>query len=126
VRSAAARYALFNRSIGERSYYTDGGPRSRLPNTAHTSRPWRIRIHEIAPDFELEDVWALPTPEGPEDFPRLMWQMSSGGPSFSPPLHPSADVSPSGRTVCSCEATKDWRHAVKDFSPLPSAINNDR
>ena len=31
-----------------------------LPNSAHTSRPWRI--HEIAPDFRLEDVWALPTP----------------------------------------------------------------
>jgi hypothetical protein len=39
----------------------------RLPNTAHTSRPWRI--HDIAPDFELEDVWALPTPGGPDDFP---------------------------------------------------------
>jgi hypothetical protein len=42
----------------------------RLPNTAHTSRPWRI--HEIAPDFQVEDVWALPTPGGPDDFPRLM------------------------------------------------------
>ena len=53
----------------------------RLPNTAHTSRPWRI--HDIAPDFELEDVWAVPTPGGPDDFPRLVRQMSSGGPSFS-------------------------------------------
>jgi hypothetical protein len=26
-----------------------GGPRMRLPNTAHTSRPWRI--HEIARDY---------------------------------------------------------------------------
>jgi hypothetical protein len=42
----------------------------RLPNTAHTSRPWRI--HELAPDFELEDVWALPTPGGPDDLPRLV------------------------------------------------------
>ena len=39
----------------------------RLPNSAHTSRPWRI--HEIAPDFRLEDVWALPTPGGQDDFP---------------------------------------------------------
>lgn len=30
----------------------------RLPDSAHTSRPWRI--HQIAPDFRLEDVWALP------------------------------------------------------------------
>ena len=42
----------------------------RLPETAHTSRPWRI--HEVAPDFRLEDVWALPTPGGPDDFPRLV------------------------------------------------------
>ena len=32
----------------------------RLPNTAQTSRPWRI--HELTQDFRLEDVWALPTP----------------------------------------------------------------
>src|SRR5687767_1526898 len=44
--------------------------RVRLPDTAHTSRPWRI--HELAPDFRLEDVWALPTPGGPDDFPRLV------------------------------------------------------
>jgi hypothetical protein len=42
----------------------------RLPNTAHTSRPWRI--HEFTRDFRLEDVWALPTPGGPDDFPRLV------------------------------------------------------
>jgi hypothetical protein len=42
----------------------------RLPKTAHTSHPWRI--HEIAPDFRLEDVWALATPGGPDDFPRLV------------------------------------------------------
>ena len=53
----------------------------RLPKKAHTSRSWRI--HEIAPDFELEDVWALPTPGGSGDFPRLVRQMSSFGPSFS-------------------------------------------
>lgn len=42
----------------------------RLPDTAHTSRPWRI--HEIAPDFTLEDVWALPTPGASDDFPVLI------------------------------------------------------
>jgi predicted DCC family thiol-disulfide oxidoreductase YuxK len=42
----------------------------RLPSTAHTSRPWRI--HELTPDFRLEDVWALPTPGGHDDFPRLV------------------------------------------------------
>jgi hypothetical protein len=54
-----------------------------LPETAHTSRPWRI--HEIAPDFRLEDVWALPTPGGPDDFPRLVEQFASAEPSQSLP-----------------------------------------
>jgi hypothetical protein len=54
-----------------------------LPRSAHTSRPWRI--HEIAPDFRLEDVWALPTPGGPDDFPRLVGQFASADPSQSLP-----------------------------------------
>jgi hypothetical protein len=51
----------------------------RLPNAAHTSRPWRI--HQLTADFRLEDVWALPTPGGPDDFPRLVQLMASGDPS---------------------------------------------
>jgi len=42
----------------------------RLPNTEHTSRPWRI--HELTPDFRLEDVWGLPAPGGPNDFARAV------------------------------------------------------
>ena len=56
----------------------------RLPAGAHTSRPWRI--HEIAGDFRLEDVWALPTPGGPDDFPRLVRQAASFDPSRSTSL----------------------------------------
>jgi hypothetical protein len=51
----------------------------RLPNSAHTSRAWRI--HELTRDFRLEDVWALPTQGGPDDFPRLVQLMASGEPS---------------------------------------------
>jgi Protein of unknown function (DUF2867) len=51
----------------------------RLPSTAHSSRPWRI--HELTRDFRLEDVWALPTPGGPDDFPRLVELMASADPS---------------------------------------------
>ena len=47
----------------------------RLPNTAHTSRSWRI--HELTHDFRLEDVWALPTPGGPGDFPALVALVAS-------------------------------------------------
>jgi Protein of unknown function (DUF2867) len=54
----------------------------RLPNSAHTSRPWRI--HELTRDFRLEDVWALPTPGGPDDFPRLVDAMATGDESQSP------------------------------------------
>src|SRR6202041_2029154 len=56
--------------------------RIRLPDTAHTSRPWRI--HELTRDFRLEDVWALPTPGGPDDFPRLVQLIASGDTSQGP------------------------------------------
>jgi hypothetical protein len=47
----------------------------RLPNAAHESLPWRIR--EIAPDFTLEDVWALPAHGAAGDFPALLTVMAS-------------------------------------------------
>lgn len=55
----------------------------RLPDAAHTSRQWRI--HTIAPDFRLEDVWALPTPGGPEDFAQLVHLFASSDPSRNLP-----------------------------------------
>ena len=48
----------------------------RLPNSEQTSRPWRI--HELTRDFRLEDVWALPTPGGAGDFPRLVEIIAAG------------------------------------------------
>ncbi|MFI6941869.1 DUF2867 domain-containing protein [Streptomyces sp. NPDC050418] len=43
----------------------------RLPGTAHTDQPWRI--HALADDFRLEDVWAIRTPgAGPGDFPEML------------------------------------------------------
>lgn len=48
----------------------------RLPVEAHSGMPWRI--HDIAPDFRIYDVWALPTPGGPDDFPRLKQQFMDG------------------------------------------------
>src|SRR5436190_13730552 len=51
----------------------------RLPNTAHTPRPWRI--HELTRDFRLEDVWELPGRGGPDDFPRLVQMIASQDPS---------------------------------------------
>ena len=51
----------------------------RLPNAAHTSHPWRI--HELTTDFRLEDVWALPTPGGSDDFHRLVHGIAASDPS---------------------------------------------
>lgn len=56
----------------------------RLAASAHTSQPWRI--HEVTPDFRLEDVWALPTPGGPDDFHVLVQAMASGDASQSPSI----------------------------------------
>jgi hypothetical protein len=54
----------------------------RLPDSAHTSRPWRI--HELTRDFRLEDVWALPTPGGRDAFPKLVEGFASGDESRNP------------------------------------------
>jgi Protein of unknown function (DUF2867) len=51
----------------------------KLPNAEHECRPWRI--HDIVPDFTLEDVWALPTRGGPEDFEALLELTNSFDPS---------------------------------------------
>jgi hypothetical protein len=51
----------------------------RLPNAAHESRPWRIR--KIAPDFTVEDVWALPVHGGTEDFQTLIETVVSFDPA---------------------------------------------
>jgi hypothetical protein len=55
----------------------------RLPAAAHAERRWRI--HEITADFRVEDVWALPTPGGPADFPRLVEQFAAADPSRDAP-----------------------------------------
>jgi Protein of unknown function (DUF2867) len=56
----------------------------KLPESAHTSQGWRI--DEIVPDFRLEDVWALPTPGGPGDFPLLIEGFASADPVEILPL----------------------------------------
>ncbi len=53
--------------------------RMRLPQAAHTSQGWRI--DEIVPDFRLEDVWALPTPGGPNDFSLLVEGLAAADPA---------------------------------------------
>lgn len=50
-----------------------------LPHAAHITQPWRI--HEIVPDFRLEDVWALPTPGRADEFPILVEGFAAGEPA---------------------------------------------
>lgn len=57
---------------------------ARLPRSEHDRHPWRI--HTVAKDFRIEDVWALPTPGGPEDFPRLVDVMTSFDPERTSPV----------------------------------------
>jgi hypothetical protein len=51
----------------------------KLPSSAHAAQPWRI--HDITRDFRLEDVWALPTPGGPDEFDELVRQVAAGDPT---------------------------------------------
>ncbi len=51
----------------------------RLNDSAHLAHPWRI--HALAPDFALEDVWALDTPGGPDDFAKLVELVAAGDPA---------------------------------------------
>ena len=50
---------------------------TRLPDNAHYGQPWRI--HELAPEFRLEDVWSLPATGGRDDFPLLVRLLTSPG-----------------------------------------------
>ena len=47
----------------------------RVANAALEAHPWRIR--DIAPDFRVEDVWALPARGDADEFPSLLEVMRS-------------------------------------------------
>jgi hypothetical protein len=57
---------------------------NRLGTAEHTARPWRI--HEVATDFHVLDVWALPTPGGPDDFGHLVRLMATLDPAQTSPV----------------------------------------
>lgn len=51
---------------------------NRRPVAEHTTHPWRI--HEVAPEFRVEDVWAYRMPgAGPDDFPVLLEALRGAG-----------------------------------------------
>jgi hypothetical protein len=51
----------------------------RILTAEHECRP--MRIHDLVPDFTLEDVWALPVQGGSEDFQALLDLAGSFDPS---------------------------------------------
>ncbi|HEY1592889.1 MAG TPA: DUF2867 domain-containing protein [Solirubrobacteraceae bacterium] len=53
----------------------------RLPDSAHSSHPWRI--HELTRDFRLEDVWELQAPRDGEELALLARTLASFNPSRS-------------------------------------------
>jgi hypothetical protein len=55
-----------------------------LDKSEHVTRPWRI--HSLAKDFQILDVWALPTPGGADDFARLVDLWSSFDPGRTSPV----------------------------------------
>ena len=61
----------------------------RLPNSAHTSQPWRI--HELAADFQLEDVWALPDTVSRATSPRWCRALPRATPPKAPGLPRAVD-----------------------------------
>jgi hypothetical protein len=56
----------------------------RLPDSAHSAYPWAI--HAVAPEFALEDVWALPVAAGPGDFPEVVDRFCRLDERSSPPV----------------------------------------
>lgn len=56
---------------------------ARLPDAVHAEQPWRI--HELARDFAVEDVWAIRTPgAGPDDFPAMLEAIAGDGAGKQP------------------------------------------
>ena len=53
----------------------------RLPSQEHTSRHWRI--HEIAPEFEVEDVWEVPGRGDPGAFRLFVERLAAFDPAHS-------------------------------------------
>jgi hypothetical protein len=51
----------------------------KLPNSAHEAHPWVIA--DIAPDFKLLDVWALPVHGGPHEFRSFLEAMARVDPT---------------------------------------------
>lgn len=55
-----------------------------LDKSEHTKWPWRI--HDLTKEFQVLDVWVLPTPGGEDDFTQLVDLWSTFDPGHSSPV----------------------------------------
>src|SRR6476660_6606996 len=75
-----------------------------LGTAEHTARPWRI--HEFANDFRVLDVWALPTPGGPGDFPHLARLMATFDPAETSSVVRALFAIPGRSVACSASTAR--------------------
>ncbi len=88
----------------------------RLSNSEYESHDWRIG--EVAPDFRLEDAWALPARGGVGDFARLLEVMAS--------LDPAAAESRATRALFSIRwRVGDWFGWDQASRPLAIPDNSE-
>jgi hypothetical protein len=88
----------------------------RLSNSEYESHDWRIG--EVAPDFRLEDAWALPARGGVGDFARLLEVMAS--------LDPAAEESRATRVLFSIRwRVGDWFGWDEASRPLAIPDNSE-
>lgn len=88
----------------------------RLSNSEYASHDWRIG--EVAPDFRLEDAWALPARGGVGDFARLLEVMAS--------LDPAAAESRATRALFSIRwRVGDWFGWDEASRPLAIPGNSE-
>src|SRR5215472_2437077 len=53
----------------------------KVPASAHTAHPWRIR--ELTPDFRIEDVWEIPAPGCADDLQNAVAVVTALDPARS-------------------------------------------
>lgn len=110
----------------------------RIPIAEHTEQPWRI--HEIAPDFRVLDVWAYRAPgAGPDDLATMLAAIRAAGERERDPLlvrflfavrwklgalfgwdDPAQGLAAKGRVSSLCERLPDDLRQPQSGTPVPN------
>ena len=93
-------------SLSLYAYRMDGGRPMKLPDAAHTSRPWRI--HEIAPTSGSRTCGRCRRPAAPDDFPLLVRGYRPADPAEARRAPPARSGDPAGGSgSCSAGTSQD-------------------